>query len=147
MKKFKIKHLLSMLYYSQTNRLVKRFNHILCESLAKITQDLDNWDLQIALTLFAYRTSKHSVMKISSFFVTYGRNITLPMDDLNDLNVTLSSHLQNLVDQLPQTREIAKNHITSAQQKQKNCHDAQIKNLYQFKIGDKVLYYNAAKDK
>ncbi|CAI2195399.1 6794_t:CDS:1, partial [Funneliformis geosporum] len=41
----------------------------------------------------------------------------------------MTSHLQNLVDQLPQTREIAKNRITIAQQKQKNRHDAQIKNL------------------
>ena len=130
MEKFKIKHLLSTPYYSQTNGLVERFNRTLCESLAKTAQDLDNWDLQIAPTLFAYRTSKHSVTKISPFFVTYGRNVTLPMDDLDDLNVTLSSHLQNLVDQLSQTIEIAKNRITSVQQKQKNRHDAQIKNLY-----------------
>jgi len=39
------------------------------------------------------------------------------------------------------------NHIAIAQQKQKNRHDRQINHLYQFEIGDKVLYYNAAKDK
>ena len=124
MEKFKIKHLLSTPYHPQTNGLVERFNRTLCESLAKTAQDLDNWDLQIAPTLFAYRTSKHSITKISPFFVTYGRNVTLPVDDFDDLNITLSSHLQNLVDQLPQTREITKNRITSAQQKQKNRHDA-----------------------
>ena len=80
---------------------MERFNRTLCESLAKTVQDLDNWDLQIAPTLFAYRTSKHSVTKISPFYLVHGRNATLLLDDLDDQNVTLSKHLQELVDQLP----------------------------------------------
>jgi len=40
MNKFEIKHLLSILYHPQTNKLVERFNKTLCESIAKVTKNL-----------------------------------------------------------------------------------------------------------
>ena len=39
MKKFGIWYNLSISYHSQTNRLVERFNKIISEALAKITED------------------------------------------------------------------------------------------------------------
>jgi len=40
-KKFWIKHQLLLLYHSQTNRLVKKFNQILYEKLAKLAKKMD----------------------------------------------------------------------------------------------------------
>ena len=58
MKKFNIKHNFLTLYYLKTNGLVKRFNKTLCESLAKLAKERNNWDQYIVLLLFAYNISK-----------------------------------------------------------------------------------------
>ena len=80
MQKFEIKHLFSTPYHPQTNGLVERFNRTLCESLAKLGQGSDDWDLFIAPTLFAYRTSKNATTKMKPFYLVYGRTANLPID-------------------------------------------------------------------
>ena len=40
--KFQIRHSLSSPYYSQSNRLVKRFNRTLCEELAKVAETIND---------------------------------------------------------------------------------------------------------
>jgi transposase InsO family protein len=80
MGKFTINHFLSTPYHPQTNGLVEQFNRTLCESLAKLSLINNDWDLYIAPTLFAYRTTKHSTTKIEPFFLVYGRSARLPVD-------------------------------------------------------------------
>ena len=85
--KFKINHLLFTPYHLQTNGLVERFNRTLYESLAKLSLKNNNWDLYIALTLFAYQTTKHSTTKIEPFFLVYRRTARLPVDLLEKDNL------------------------------------------------------------
>ncbi len=40
-KRFRIKHSLSSLYHSQSNRLVERFNKMLYEGIAKLAEEMD----------------------------------------------------------------------------------------------------------
>src|SRR3989337_844904 len=61
--KFEIKHKLSSLYHLETNGLVERFNRTLCESLAKVSENEDEWDKHVKSVLFAYRTTKHGTTK------------------------------------------------------------------------------------
>src|SRR5947199_10623000 len=82
--KFEIKHKLSSPYHSQTNGLVERFNRILCEGLAKVSQRKDEWDKHIESVLFAYRTMKHNTMKKTLFFIVYRREAILPIEDNNN---------------------------------------------------------------
>ena len=145
--RFQIKHHFSTPYHPQTNGLVERFNRTLCESLAKLKDKTNEWDLYIAPALFAYRTSKHSITKIEPFFLVYGRNAKLPTDDLSVTNDNLIDRIQNLVDNVPHIRAQTRERITESQSKQKRKHDAKLRKILNFNIGDKVLYYDAAKEK
>src|SRR5256885_1228649 len=110
MEKFKINHLLFTPYHPQTNGLVEQFNRTLRESLAKLSLKNNDWNLYIALTLFAYRTTKHSTMKIKSFFLVYRRSACLPIDpDQSPDPSTTNDRLVNLIEELLQVQRKAKN--------------------------------------
>jgi hypothetical protein len=154
MKQFSICHNLSTPYHPRTNGLVERFNRTLCESLAKLAEKSTQWDQYISPVLFAYRTSKQSATKIEPFYLVYGRNATLPIDNPDDpddictnQDFLLQDRVDHLINKLPLVRQDAKTQIQLAQQKQKNYHDKNTRISVTFNIGDKVLYFEAAKDK
>jgi hypothetical protein len=147
MEKFQIKHLFSTPYHPQTNGLVERFNRTLCESLAKLIIHEKEWDKHISPVLFAYRTSKNATTKITPFYLTYGREAKLPVDNLSENLDTIESRLLNLIDNLPMLREKTRVQIIDQQTKQKDYHDKHIIREMNFQIGNKVLKYNAVKDK
>lgn len=148
MSNFGIKHHNSTPYHPQTNGQVERFNKTLKETLAKLAIDDITWDEHIAPALFAYRTAKQSATKMTPFLLTYGREATLPIDDNHEAEkVDLIDRLKQLVDRLPNLREKAKQTMIAIKEKQKTAHDKQITKPQYFKVGQKVLYYDAAKDK
>ena len=147
LEKFGIKHVFSTPYHPQTNGLVERFNRTLCESLSKLVKQTDEWDKYIAPVLFAYRTSKHSTTKISPFYLVNGREAKLPVDNLSDNLENINQRISTLINDLPHVREEAKVKVQESQVKQKEYHDQKIKKEINFEIGDKVLYYDAAKEK
>src|SRR4051794_35761375 len=147
MEKFKINHLLSTPYHPQTNGLVEQFNRTLCEFLAKLSLKNNDWDLYIAPTLFAYRTTKHATTQIEPFFLVYGRPARLSIDPPEVENLSIEKdRLSDLIDQLPQIRNESKEKISQAQVKQKDRHDKNVKQKQTFQIGEKVLYFNVTLD-
>ena len=149
--KFEIKHKLSAPYHSQTNGLVERFNCTLCESLAKVSEKENQWDEHIEQVLFAYRTTKHTTTKRTPFFMTYGREATLPIDEI-EIQENISereSILKRTYDiiNLTEEREEARNNVRKSQEKQKERYDKKIGEETKLKIGDKVLLKDAAKEK
>ncbi|CAB4443573.1 unnamed protein product [Rhizophagus irregularis] len=145
MEEFQIKHNLSTPYHPKTNGLIERFNKTLCESLAKLNNDKD-WDLKVPGVLFAYRTKKNDSTKLKPGYLIYGRKMKTLLN-LEDENVTITQRINSLIDELPSIRNQAKENIGKSQEKQKKYHDKKYKTKKNFQIGDKVLYYNAAKEK
>jgi hypothetical protein len=126
---------------------VERFNRTLCESLAKLVKQTNEWDEYVKPVLFAYRTSKQSTTQVTPFYLTYGREAILPMDDHFQPEETLPSRIDKLLNVLPHDRENTRKRIDRQQNKQKSYHDQHIKGDTKFDIGDKVLLYRAEKEK
>src|SRR5437763_13264762 len=96
----------------------------------------NNWDLFIALTLFAYRTTKHSTTKIEPFFMVYRRSARLPINSLETDNLRAENdRLSDLIDSVPQIRNQAKIKISQAQIKQKDRYDREMRRPHAFMIG------------
>ena len=115
------------------------FNRTLCESLAKLSTNTNEWNKYISLVLLAYRTSKQSTTKITPFYLTYGREAKLPIDDLSENVEQIEQRIQNLLDILPHERESAIKRIEVQQIKQKQRYDQHVRHEINFSIGDKVL--------
>ena len=97
--KFRIKHRLSSPYHPQTNGLVERFNQTLCKKLAKLSEEIDQWDEFVDPVLMAYRTTKHSATGVMPFLLTYGRNAVLPIDETKSL--TIHERMMSIVEEIP----------------------------------------------
>ncbi len=152
MEKFKITHNFSTPYHPKTNGLIERFNKTLCEAIAK-TGELKNWDKKIAPTLLAYRLTKQSSTKIEPFKLIYGREPKI-FEEIKENNneenfenfESIEERMNKLNEELPRLIKETKRNIIKAQEKQKIQHDKKIK-LRNFQIGEKVLRYDAAKEK
>src|SRR6266542_2465330 len=136
--KFQIRHSLSSSYHPQSNRLVKRFNRILCEGLAKMAETINDWDTYIQPVLFSYQTREFRVTGQLPFTLVYGKNLVLAMDNLSR-EQELIKRLLEITDKVPQLRTNAKRAIKKAQAKLEKIFN---KKEVKFQKGDLVLYFD-----
>ncbi len=106
-KKFKIKHNLSSPYHLQSNGLVERFNKILCERIAKLAEEVDQWDKFIQLVLFTYRTKEFRISKQSLYMLVYEKESTLVMD-YRKHEGSIMEKLLKIIEKVSQLREAAR---------------------------------------
>ena len=128
--------------------MFERLNRILCNSLAKVKEQDENWDIHIPAVLFAYRTKRHSITGYTPFKLTYGCQAKMPIETIlfvenidADKEITLEdSILQRafkLIDELPYQHSEARRNTEKSQKKQKVRFDMNIQKE-EFKIEDKV---------
>ena len=127
---------------------MERFNRTLCESLAKLTQGEKDWDDFISPMLFGYRTSKQASTKFTPFYLVHGRTPQMPHMEMDEIiKGNILDCLYQLTEKLPNVQGKAQENIRKAQRKQKERFDLKVTRKRKFKIGDKVLSYDAARDK
>jgi len=71
-KRFRIKYSLSSPYHPQLNGLVERFNKMLCKGIAKLAEEVEQWNKFIQPVLFAYKIKELRISKQSSYMLVYG---------------------------------------------------------------------------
>ncbi len=139
--KFRIKHHLSSPYHPQTNGLVERFNQTLCEKLAKLSEEMNQWDEFVDPVLIAYRITKHSATGVTPFLLTYGREAVLPIDETKPL--TIHERMISIVEEIPHIREEARLMIQKAQDRMIQQTSGKER---RFIVGEEVLCRDSAKE-
>ena len=133
-----VDHRISSAYHPQTNGLDEQTNQTLVKSLIKLSSSTTDWDLNIEVSLYAYRISKQDSSGYSPFFLLYNRHPRKAIDhelssrapeneseidtmpspqDREDIINTLSDLRQHYQDR-------ARTNIQKAQERQKKYYDA-----------------------
>ena len=79
----RVKKVSTAAYRPQTNGLVERFNRTLAAMLSMyVNSKHTDWDRYLPYVTFAYNTTAHSATKESPFFLLYGRQARMPIDNM-----------------------------------------------------------------
>jgi len=85
---------------------VERFNQTLCEKLAKLAEEMDQWDEFVNPVLMAYHTTKHLATDVTPFLLTYDREAVLSIDETKSL--TIHECMMSIVKEIPHIKEEAR---------------------------------------
>ena len=128
--------------------MVERFNCTLLDMLATAVGDHpSDWDIHIRKLCFAYNTSVHSTTGYSPFFLMFGRQATIPVDLMYNLNQGQEKELPDYVHQLreglKEAYALVRNRCESEHQRQKAIHDRKV-HVKPFGIGNMVWLFSPA---
>ena len=113
-------------YHPHTDGLVEKFNSTLISMISKSSESgRVEWDQQLPLLLFAYRSTVQEFTKESPFFRLYGRDLHLPTGSvLEDIQAEYLVDLDDyLLVSLAKVQKIVLENIRKAQEKQKAFYD------------------------
>lgn len=132
-------------YHPQTDGLVERFNHTLCQSVSMyVSRDQKDWDTHIPAILFGYRVSPHETTGDSPFYLLYGREPRLPIDASllppSNLTNSVNEHRARIVQTIEEAHAIARENIQRTQQTMKDRYDRASREP-KFMLGDRVWVY------
>ena len=110
-------------YHPETDGLVERFNHTVCQMLSMYVQDNPRtWAKFLPAILFSYRTSIQESLNETPFFMLFGRDAPLPIDTIwrtpNRKYVDITDYVTDLKFHLQSAWEIARANLQQSHQKQ-----------------------------
>lgn len=131
-------------YHRQTDGLVEKFNHTLCQSMSiYVSCDQKDWDTHIPAILFGYRVRRHETTGDSPFYLLYGREPRLPLDASlippSSLSTSVNEHRARTVQTTEEVHAIARENIERTHQTMKNSYDRESREPNSM-LGDRVWY-------
>jgi transposase InsO family protein len=149
--KFLIQHHKSSPYHPKSNGIVEVFNKILERGLTKFCcTNREYWDDRVPIVLWAYMTTTKKLHKYIPFQLVYGKEVMVPAEFITPiLYIAKITHMAEdesvayrLMDlkKLEEIRFLAEFHQTVEKERQKSCHERNIKTKL-FVQGDMVLLY------
>lgn len=142
-----IDHVLTSVYHPQSNAKVERFHRTLHDILSKkINESQETWDICLNQALAAIRFNVSESSKYSPYFLLYGRDVVLPVDNLFKLRRKYQGEdmHQIMLQEQHKTFIQVRRHMKKAKKRQAKYHDRNTKQV-EFSIGDPVFYKNNQK--
>ncbi len=119
--------------------MVERFNKILCEGIAKLAEEVDQWDKFIQPVLFAYRIKELRISKQLPYMLVYEREPTLVMD-YRKHGGSIIERLLEVTEKVSQLRESARRAIRKSQAELDRKFEGM--KIQEFQKGDLVWYFD-----
>jgi len=81
-KLLKIQKLQTSSFHPQGNGVCERMHKLLIDMLSHfIRKDAEDWDEYVPYAVMAYRAMPHCTLKFSPYYLVYGRDMRLPIED------------------------------------------------------------------
>jgi hypothetical protein len=78
----KIQKLQTSSYHPQANGICERMLKLLVDILSHfVRKDAKNWDKYVPYAVMAYRATSHTSTNYSPYYLVYGRDLRLPIED------------------------------------------------------------------
>ena len=144
-----IKKINTTAYHPQTEGLVERFNRTLTDMLAKTVEvGGADWDVRLPYVLFSYRSSLQESTQESPFYLLYGRDPQLPVEEMlvpqERASIEIGGYTEEVTKRMSDAWETARQQVQKAQKRQKQNHDRNARPAT-FSSGDRVFVYMPAK--
>ena len=127
-------------YTPKANGVVKRFNKILCETLAKLVHHQQcKWDVVLPVVIFEYNTSVHATTGNLPHMLMFGSSPSIPLEIIHNREHTPKEWNDT---QLPDKTE----YLKQAAQRIQATHERNAMKYnnkqrpHHFKVGDKVIF-------
>ena len=128
---------LSTAYYLETNRQTERTNQKLEQYLRMyVNHRQNNWSEWLATAEFAFNNKVHTVMKISSFQVNYGRKPRMGFDIRKKGK---NEKAEEFAREMKERHDEARAALVKSQEEMKRQADRNRKESEEYRVGDKVL--------
>ena len=136
----KINKITTTSYHPQSNGITERFNGVLIEMLSMFSNESD-WDAYIPYVLSAYRSSYNNTTQETPYYLTFGRQMTLPIDTMLNVGEAYYTDQSDYADEMAyrlnesnkRVKVLLKKIISEREEK-----NNEIQNIKQFSVGDKV---------
>jgi hypothetical protein len=140
----KIRKIQTTAYHPQTDGLVERMNRTLIEQLKRLAiTEPTNWERYLPFVLFAYRATPQKSTRFTPYFLMYGREPNLAVDNLVMENCrqqsSYDSYAYFLTTALQSVHNKVLENISKAQERQKLDYDKHTKTK-KFELGQLVMW-------
>jgi transposase InsO family protein len=145
-KLLKIKKLQTSSYHPQANGICERMHKLLIDMLSHfVRKDARNWDDYVPYAVMAYRAMPHCSTKYSLYYLVYGRDMRLPIEDdwkpnekKGELEINeYEKHVEMLATRLKEANKVAEQQSKLSHDTAKRYYDRQSK-LEKYRKGDLV---------
>ena len=114
-------------YHLQCDGQVERINRTLIKLLSlNVPNPTDNWDLDLGLTLMAYRSADQSSTSLTPYFLLYGKEMRLALDiiyRLSSQDLSKTQYAQEIRRVFERVYDTARRKLQLSYKRQKDYYD------------------------